>query len=271
LDGTAKVWDVSDLGQVKELRTLRHGPDVNSVVFTPDGKLIVAAAEDGRVRIWSAETGKPGRLPCPRCDVRLSTAVTMSARFPVVSPTGRFVDRNRKPRGVVDGGYYENFGATTAMDLARALKQHWGLEPMVVLVNNDHEVTGLECVTGDRPTNVPASWLWSPLSALIGTTTARGSHAAVSLCEELRKKEVETSKKELRKEQDRFAFITVSDSKANEHMTLSVSWWMSKNVQSYLDQQLGGDKNRSAFSAIDRLRVKTQRAVSSLPKRLADR
>jgi WD40 repeat protein len=245
-DGTAMVWDVTNPGEFKELMTLRHPSDVNRAAFSPDGKFIITGADDGRVRIWDAKTGQPVWQRCAECDVGLSTSVTMSARFPVVSPTGTFLDLKGKTRSVVDGGYYENFGATTAMELARVLKRHWGLEPMVVLVNNDHEVAGLECVTRDRRADVAAAWLWSPVNTVIGTRTARGSHAAVTLCEELQ----ELAAKDRRK----FAFITVDADKTNEHMTLSVSWWMSKNVQSYLDRQLSDDINRTAFREIDRIR-----------------
>ena len=55
-------------------------------------------------------------------DVRLSTAATNSARFPVISPPGAV--RNRKDNVVdriVDGGYIENYGAITAMELAVAI------------------------------------------------------------------------------------------------------------------------------------------------------
>jgi hypothetical protein len=134
------------------------------------------------------------------------------------------------------------------MELALALESHWGLVPMVVLVNNDHEVTGLECVTRDRPAGVAAAWLWSPVNTMIGTRTARGSHAAVTLCQLLKERAA--------KDRHTFAFITVDADKTNEHMTLSVSWWMSKNVQSYLDRQLSDDiVNGNAFRTINRMRV----------------
>ena len=58
-------------------------------------------------------------------DIRWSTAVLNSARFPVVSPGGILLDRgeNREYRGIVmDGGYVENFGADTARDLVRAIE-----------------------------------------------------------------------------------------------------------------------------------------------------
>lgn len=53
-------------------------------------------------------------------DIRLSTAVTNSARFPVVSPGGVLTNRDGDYEGyVMDGGYVENYGADTVRDLVR--------------------------------------------------------------------------------------------------------------------------------------------------------
>jgi len=72
----------------------------------------------------------------------LSTAFTMSARFPIISPHGilrarvkntyRIVDR------IVDGGYFENDGLATGADVADALKE-FGLHPLIILITNDPE------------------------------------------------------------------------------------------------------------------------------------
>lgn len=72
-------------------------------------------------------------------DVRLSTTALLSARFPVVSPAG--VIRAKGDDGVngdrvVDGGYFENAGLTTALDVARSLKEH-NITPIVLWVRND--------------------------------------------------------------------------------------------------------------------------------------
>ena len=58
-------------------------------------------------------------------DVRLSTAVLNSARFPIVTPGGTLMDRHKDGTGyggyVMDGGYVENFGADTVRDVAADL------------------------------------------------------------------------------------------------------------------------------------------------------
>jgi hypothetical protein len=60
-----------------------------------------------------------------RRDVTVAQAVTNSARFPLVSPTGAIVDVKNRPRGgVIDGGYFENGGVATANDVVTAVVQH---------------------------------------------------------------------------------------------------------------------------------------------------
>ena len=74
-----------------------------------------------------------------------------SARFPYISPVGHFQDpgsrcRGEKPtqRQIADGGYFENNGAATALELARAIGEVRGprqYRPMVVVITNDAEMT----------------------------------------------------------------------------------------------------------------------------------
>ena len=51
-----------------------------------------------------------------RGDIRVSTAVVLSSRFPYVSPAGKVFDRY-----YVDGGYFDNSGAGTVLDLIQVL------------------------------------------------------------------------------------------------------------------------------------------------------
>jgi hypothetical protein len=80
-------------------------------------------------------------------DVRLSTTAMLSARFPIVSPAGTIRakgDGGQNGDRVVDGGYFENAGITTALDVARALRNQ-GVTPILLWVQNDPTI-GLDDV-----------------------------------------------------------------------------------------------------------------------------
>jgi WD40 repeat protein len=61
-DRTVKLWDVAT-GQ--RLDTFSQpSKEQNSVVFSPDGRLVAAGGSDNRIRVWSvSETGKEGTNP----------------------------------------------------------------------------------------------------------------------------------------------------------------------------------------------------------------
>lgn len=185
-----------------------------------------------------------------RRDIRLSTGATMSARFPVISPHGSIRNDQRAiVDRVVDGGYYENFGAATTLELVRELKGY-GLDPFVILVNNEPTNSEVVCrdtegLGGGAPPrvseNAAFSLVLSPLKAVVGTRSARGSHASVQLCNELGS--------------ERFAYVTVALDPRNPRKALSMSWWLSKHVQKYLSDQLDPDGiNREAFARIEAVR-----------------
>jgi hypothetical protein len=93
----------------------------------------------------SGSPGGPHRMPEAGCltpgiaeadDLRLSTAVVMSARFPVVSPKGNI--RNRDGiviEQVVDGSFFDNTGLETLMPLVPILQAR-GLNPLVIHIAN---------------------------------------------------------------------------------------------------------------------------------------
>ena len=55
-----------------------------------------------------------------RLNLRVSSAANNSARFPYVGPTGKY--QAAPQDGVVDGGYFDNFGAVTAQELVGLLR-----------------------------------------------------------------------------------------------------------------------------------------------------
>ena len=77
-DGTARLWDTSG----KPLAVLKgHQDQVNSVAFSPDGKLLVTAGKDGTARLWNTSGKQLALLKGHKDDVK-------SAMF---SPDGKLI------------------------------------------------------------------------------------------------------------------------------------------------------------------------------------
>jgi hypothetical protein len=89
-------------------------------------------------------------LQALQSDVRLSTAAHNSARFTYISPAGDLISgqgaRSALHGFVIDGGYFENYGAETAIELAReaidAIKQIKGatIRPVILQISSDPTV-----------------------------------------------------------------------------------------------------------------------------------
>jgi serine/threonine-protein kinase len=56
--GTVRTWEVKAAESKKPATFSGHVTAVNSAAFSPDGKLIAAAALDGKVIVWDAKSGK---------------------------------------------------------------------------------------------------------------------------------------------------------------------------------------------------------------------
>src|SRR5205814_10155004 len=77
-------------------------------------------------------------------DVPLSAAAHLSARFPYLSPGARVMAHPERCGHFVDGGYFENSGAATLLDLVEALPDdvpkdngRVGYVPVAISINND--------------------------------------------------------------------------------------------------------------------------------------
>ena len=133
---------------------------------TPSGALAKSAAE---LLGAASQVGTPGHLP-------LSTAAVLSARFPWVTPLGWISgiqadekDEDNAKMRLVDGGYFENSGVATALDLIKELTRASSLDINI-------EINLIILTSAEFS---PERWLGSgetlgPIQTMLNTRTARG-------------------------------------------------------------------------------------------------
>ncbi|HMD66938.1 MAG TPA: hypothetical protein VKG22_09875 [Stellaceae bacterium] len=100
-------------------------------------------------------------------EVPLSTAVGLSARFPFLTPAGWFSTKSGEV-SLVDGGYSDNSGVATALDVINQLKQ-WDDYKFIVIALVSESARS-------QPNQLFAEFA-SPLRALDSTRSARGRSA----------------------------------------------------------------------------------------------
>jgi hypothetical protein len=224
-------------------------------------------------------------------DIRLSTAALLSARFPIISPAGiiRAEGASAVADRVVDGGYFENAGLTTAMDVARELRR-LRIVPVVLLVQNgprtdasDPKSAACEsakpnpppspprhvpprgAATPEFPTKGPGpielvfGVVVTPLVALFETRDGHGAEESTAARRELSESNYYV-----------FGMFENPDFDAAGECTklyedwcrapgkmseVSMSWWLSQSVQAELDSQICDRRNRKTLADLaDRLR-----------------
>jgi hypothetical protein len=132
-------------------------------------------------------------------DVAISTAITNTARFPFLSPAGELapekMDPDKYPTQIIDGGYFENEGLETALNLARWLRSQKlpdgrQVLPIIVQATADaEEIAGqnkwavVRCGSGgDDPSQSLGRrrpfQLFAPLE---GLNSVRGGHSHIML------------------------------------------------------------------------------------------
>jgi hypothetical protein len=231
-------------------------------------------------------------------DVSLSTAALLSARFPLISPPGVVSNRQNKiVARIIDGGYFENFGAATARELTQQLRQA-GLDPFVIEITNDPEMLiarrtekpganalgSLLCSVEDvdplcepdPPINEIQQNYWfsdirGPLSGLFGSRNAHGGQALRSLAG-FAGPETAFCPSQKATKPISFVHIVVHpqyqvswwsrfvwwDQKTCTRVEVPLNWWLSKPVQTYLDDQIA--KNESAIKEVLKVMEKRPRA-----------
>jgi hypothetical protein len=164
--------------------------DVNA--HEPDDTCTSLAPFEGRVEglspgVTLAATQDLVDYLCPGQDIHLSTAAMLSARFPVVSPSGRVGEHleecgQKRAAFVVDGGYLEGSGAGTISEVWNQLEarimavnssedSRFCIVPFFIQIDNGYEnPSSADSNRSPRETLVP-------LSALFGSQFGRIANA----------------------------------------------------------------------------------------------
>ncbi|MFL6930410.1 MAG: hypothetical protein ACJ8FK_10910, partial [Xanthobacteraceae bacterium] len=186
------------------------------------------------------------------------------ARFPIISPPGSV--RNQKHQiidRIVDGGYVENYGALSALEIALAIRAvNSALAPFVLVISNDPDdpldpeddvVRGNAAAAEKyqeksqkqkRRLDVDdGEWLTeftAPITTFANTRTARGTHAVAQLRTALFTRMPQCAA--------HVAHVRVwpqSEEKSKRSRAVSMSWWLSTPIQRHLHQQTEDTKNEN--------------------------
>jgi WD40 repeat protein len=86
-DGTISVWD---LAEGKKKRTLRgHAAQVQSLRFTPDGKMLLSSGHDGVIRLWNPDFERAREvIPLGPANQRLVMDLDPSGRYVIAAGHG---------------------------------------------------------------------------------------------------------------------------------------------------------------------------------------
>jgi hypothetical protein len=127
-------------------------------------------------------------------DVSIATAINNTARFPYLEPFGEMlpVGNEKQVGSLIDGGYFENEGLQTALDLAEWLaSQSPGgrrVQPIIVQATGDGEsdvgpIDVMTCANASDGPFIPDDkhGSWQILAPLFGLYHVRGGHSAVLL------------------------------------------------------------------------------------------
>ena len=216
--------------------------------------------------------------------IRLSTAASVSSRSPFVTPhagirnrTGQLID------SAVDGGYFDNSGIVTALDIARSVKAlDARLLPFILQVSNNPEWfeasrnCGAEGIHSAGP-HIPNEVASQPLGALTdpltvnSTRMSRGYETILELpqrASQLNGGIVSVAQIHVcpQPEESFWDFLRYYSSKSGKEgdkerrmptqqevtffKSISLSWWLSSPLQAYLDGQIYSEHNQTERNCI---------------------
>jgi len=221
--GFRTLWDGKSLPSL-----LLNGTHVQTGKRVLTSNLDVAARPDAFLNTYDFYQFDPAK------EIRPSTAAHNSARFTYVSPASTLKDGTH----LVDGGYFENFGALTARELIDAALYQFTtqkIRPVAIVISNDPLLRPDDYPSDPAvypPAALPklawASEVMSPLRALLHTRDARGLLAAADL-----RATVEYY------DGDYFQFRLCPDTRQPKHDDPALGWVLSEESGEFMRWQLG--------------------------------
>ena len=200
-------------------------------------------------------------------DIRLSTASIMGARFPIISPFGAIRDGkdSKVADRIVDGGYFDDAGLATAADIVATLKG-FGLDPVVIQITNNPTARVQHQTDPGRPPAPPPvegrSWFDTYTTIATAINATRSGHSdgyERYLGDMLNHKPCRLFRIEVDAVPESASPFCRSGRPAAGRMAeVSISWWMSQPMQSYLDRQLCLDINSHAINQTMRVSASAQ-------------
>jgi len=236
--------------------------------------------------VQPARKAEPQTLRIKGCDLRLSTAVSNTARFPVVSShgdivagSGKLVDR------IADGGYFDYSGIVSAMELhVQIARLDNKLSPFVLFLSNDPGFNPQACQTNTdantpppdeldvlrrpaAPPPAPAHWhifssLRYPLDTLVNARVARSEQTMAQSVLLNRYQNVragyDTAPRnlvELRAGLQAYVSFDIVSvgarcNKEKQVQPIPMNWWLAMPTQAYLDQEICAPHNRGSLAGV---------------------
>jgi len=196
----------------------------------------------------SVETGQRGVVSYPKMGDDLTAAmdvgdtlgsfslaqsVHLSARFTYVSPAGLMRQGTRPFGHLVDGGYFDNSGGSTALDVLGAIAStNRGPSPVVLVIKFDDAAPAASGTASDGPPSARwASDLLAPVDAVLNARVARGSQAVAALTKAYRT----------------IPFVL----KTPEGGTLPLGWMLSAKSRGEIDDVLKSDDILCRLAQVD--------------------
>ena len=258
----------------------RDAYDTYDLMCAPD----ITAPASGCACVRPEKRTELQSLRIKGCDIRLSTAVSNSARFPVISSHGDIAAGSLLADRIVDGGYFDYSGIVSAMELhVQITRLDDNLNPIVLFLTNDPGFNPQACLAAPdagapideldvlrrpvAPPPKPAHWqlfsmLRYPLDTLINVRVARSEQTMAQSVLLNRYQNVKAgfltapqTLVELREGLQAFMSFDIISvgarcNQSRQVRPIPMNWWLAMPTQAYLDQEICARHNRGSIASV---------------------